>query len=98
MDRRNFIDKVSRLTGDSREQTSALLDALGAVVAEKCSEAETIALPGFGSFEPRKRLEREALHPATGRRILVPPRITLTFRSSTRLKQRLTNTGNEPQS
>lgn len=91
MDRRNFIDKVSRLTGDSRELTSDMLDSLGDIVAQKCCEGESIALPGFGSFEPKKRLEREATHPATGRRILVPPRITLSFRPSARLRARALN-------
>ncbi|MDE5673785.1 MAG: HU family DNA-binding protein, partial [Muribaculaceae bacterium] len=54
-------------------------------------DLDSISVPSFGTFEPRKRLERVALHPASGKRLLVPPKIVLTFKPSVLLKQKTRN-------
>jgi DNA-binding protein HU-beta/integration host factor subunit alpha len=50
---------------------------------------DTVVVPSFGAFEPKKRNERVMIHPSTGRRMLVPPRIVLTFKISQVLKAKL---------
>ncbi|MDE6057969.1 MAG: HU family DNA-binding protein, partial [Muribaculaceae bacterium] len=52
---------------------------------------DSVTFPGFGSFEPRKRIERIAFHPSSGKRMLIPPKITMTFRPSSLLKQKVRN-------
>lgn len=68
-----------------------MVTALCQVLTEAALEGDSVTFPGFGSFEPRKRIERIALHPSTGKRMLIPPKITLTFRPSTLLKQKVRN-------
>lgn len=92
MDRRSFIDSVSARTELSKEKTGMLLDAFRDIIAERCGEADSIAIPGFGTFESKKRLERVAVHPATGKRLLVPPKISLAFKPSAILKQKVNKT------
>lgn len=74
-----------------KEETSEMTASLCQVLTEAALEGDTVTYPGFGSFEPRKRMERIAVHPSTGKRMLIPPKITLTFKPSTLLKQKVRN-------
>ena len=94
MDRKSFIDIVSERIDAPKETVSQLIDAFRDILSEKCSESDSVALPSFGTFEPRKMMERIAIHPASGKRLLVPPKITLSFKPSAILKQKLNS---EPQ-
>ncbi len=89
MERSEFIESISRQTELPREAVEKLTDAFRDILASKAGEGDAVTLPGFGSFEPKKRLERIAYHPATGRKLLVPPKITLVFRPSAILKQKI---------
>lgn len=89
MDRKTITDKISRKLNADKSAISSLFDSLSEVMAERCSELDYIAVPGFGTFEPKKKNERIAVHPATGRRLLVPPKIVLSFKPSSLLKQKV---------
>ena len=89
MDNRKLIEKVARKLGRDKQDRARLLDAFTGIVAARCSELDTIAIPGFGSFEPRKRNERIQYNPSNGKRTLMPPRVTLTFKVSNVLKNKL---------
>lgn len=89
MDRTSLLAAVAAQTGMSEETAGRILDAFRDTIAEKCAEADVIALPQFGTFESRKRVERVAIHPATGKRILVPPKVSLVFKPSSMLKQKV---------
>lgn len=89
MDRRTAIDLIAKKLDISRDEANTLFDGLRGIMAERCAELDSIAIPGFGTFEPRKKEERIAMHPATGKRILVPPKIVLSFKPSSLLKQKV---------
>lgn len=89
MDYKTFLDTLSQRVNAGKEDTSEMVASLCQVLSEAALEGNSVTFPGFGSFEPRKRNERIALHPATGKRMLIPPKITLTFRPSTLLKQKV---------
>lgn len=86
---------ISERTGRSVEEVETLLRSFGELVAEEVGQGDTISLPGFGTFEPKMREERVALHPATGKRILVPPKLSMTFKPSALLRQKVRKAGNE---
>lgn len=89
MDNRKLIDKVARKLGRDKQDVAKLMEAFTSIIAARCSELDTIAIPGFGSFEPRKRNERIQYNPANGKRALLPPRVTLNFKLSNVLKNKL---------
>ena len=91
MDYKTFLDTLSQRINAEKEDTSEMIASLCQVLTEAALEGDTVTFPGFGSFEPRKRMERIALHPSTGKRMLIPPKITLAFRPSTMLKQKVRN-------
>ena len=89
MDNKKFIEELSSRLDVSLNTVNLLIEGLNKEIAKSATELDTIVVPGFGVFEPKLREERVALHPASGKRLLVPPRIYLTFKQSPVLKQRI---------
>lgn len=89
MDRRTLTEILSRKLGMEKEETGALIDSLRNMIAVGARDMDSVSLPGFGTFEPKKRLERITTHPASGKRILIPPKIVMTFKPSAVLKQKV---------
>ena len=91
MDNKTFIEELSRRLDISRETVASLTEAFSRSLGNSAGEMESLVIPNFGIFEPRMRQERIALHPASGKKLLVPPRIVLSFKCSPTLKQRINN-------
>lgn len=89
MDNKKFIEELSSRLDISIGTVSTLIESLGKELSSAASNVDSVVVPGFGTFESRLREERIALHPASGKRLLVPPRIYLTFKQSPLLKQKI---------
>jgi len=89
VDNKTLIERISADSGLSQEDVSKMLKALAGQIRENAVNGDSVSVPGFGTFEPRKRSERLNIHPATGKRMLLPPKIILSFKPSALLKQRL---------
>ena len=66
--------------------TRMLVQHLIAELTSQLEDENVVVISNFGSFEVKKRLERVVVNPGTGQRMLVPPRLALTFRASTTLR------------
>lgn len=91
MDYKTFIETLSKRINAGKEETSDMVASLCGVISDCALEGDIVSFPGFGNFEPKKRNERVSVHPATGKRMLLPPKITLAFKPSTLLKQKVRN-------
>ena len=89
MDNKKLVDTIAANMGRSTEDVSKLLEAFADVLSTRCGEMDSVIVPSFGSFEPKKRNERVMIHPSSGRRLLVPPKIVLGFKMSKVLKSKL---------
>ena len=89
MDNKALLDTVAERINRDAEDVNKLVDALISVVKTRCGELDNIAVPGFGTFETKKKLERVVVNPTTGKRMLIPPKIVLSFRPSALLKNKL---------
>lgn len=89
MDNKTFTDILSSRLDISLTTVNTLIEAMGSEFAKAASNLDGVVVPGFGTFEPRLREERVSLHPASGKRLLVPPRIYLSFKQSPLLKQKI---------
>lgn len=87
MDTKQLIRALADRSGRSSKETEIMLNGFITVVKKQCSEMDTISIPGFGSLEPRKRMEKITVHPSTGKRILIPPKVVLIFKMSAILKK-----------
>lgn len=89
MDNKKLVETLASNLGRSADDVNKLLEGLSGVLRSRCGELDSVSVPGFGTFEPRKRNERVMVNPQTGKRMLVPPKIVLGFKVSNILKSKL---------
>ena len=89
MDNKKLVETMANNLGRTTEDVNKLMEAFASVLYARCSDMDSVAVPSFGAFEPRKRNERVLRNPATNKRMLVPPKIVVGFRVSKVLKSKL---------
>ncbi len=89
MEHKQLRKIISERTGRQPSDVDALIEGLAVVIRESCAELDTVAVPTFGSFVPVKHDEEIVEDLSTGKRMLLPPEITLEFIPSTRLAKHL---------
>ncbi|MCH5244926.1 MAG: HU family DNA-binding protein [Muribaculaceae bacterium] len=90
MDNMTFIKQLGERINYDEGETSRLIELMASTFASIASEVNSIAIPGFGTFQPVKENEKIDVLP-TGKRMLVPPHISLTFKESVVLRKKLKN-------
>ena len=88
MNNKEFISELSRRLGYSNKDTTRLVSSLLRVMTQELQDGKTVALQGFGTFEVKKKLERVSVNPATQQRMLIPPKLVLTYKPSITLKEK----------
>ena len=89
MDNKKLVSRLSAKLGKSRDDVGKLLEGFTAVVTTATSEMDSIAIPGFGTFEPVKTEECIKTNPSNGKRCLYPPKMEMVFTASNILKKKL---------
>lgn len=89
MDNNKLVETIAANMGRSTKDVSKLLEAFAGVLRTRCGEMDSVHVPGFGVFETKKRNERVMVHPATHKRMLVPPKVVVGFKVSNVLKAKL---------
>lgn len=70
------------------KDTTQLLNSTVSVMTKQLQDGDTIAIQGFGTFEVKKKMERISVNPVTQQRMLVPPKLVLTYKPSNVLKDK----------
>lgn len=89
MDNKTLIEILVKRLDKDKSFVESTIDTFASIAKEKLCAMDSIAIPGFGSFESKKRMERISVNPSTGKRMLVPPKITVAFKPSVLLKQKM---------
>lgn len=89
MDTKTLAGILSDNLGREPEDVAILIRSISDILAAAVKQGDMVAVPGFGTFEPKMREERVATHPSTGKKILVPPKLSMVFKPSAILKQRV---------
>ncbi len=89
MNNKEFIERLTEKLKTTPEETQDSINALSNAIIEMLDDETLLALKGFGTFEVRKRIERIAVNPATQQKMLIPPKLTISFRPSPILKERI---------
>ena len=89
MDSKSFIETLAKRLGTDEDSIVFLTSALARSLTRACADGQSVAIAGFGTFEAKVRRERIAQHPATGHRVLLPPKTVLQFKPSAVLKQKV---------
>lgn len=89
MNNKEFIAELAKRTEMTPKESQQLVDRLIEIMADALDDGDTINIQGFGSFETRKKTERIIVNPATKQRQLIPPKLTVSFKPSTVLKDKI---------
>ncbi len=89
MDHKSFLNRLQERLGKDKGEVDRYMAAFLHIVKERCSQMDSVSIQGFGSFEPKKKLERVVVNPTTGKRMLVPPKMVLTFKPGSAIKAKL---------
>lgn len=88
MNNKEFIAELSSRLGYSVKDTSNIVTSTVAVMTEQLQEGNSVIVQGFGTFDVKKKLERISVNPATKQRMLVPPKLVISFRPSNVIKDK----------
>lgn len=88
MNNKDFIAELSRRLGYTIKDTSELVSSLLSGMTQELQEGNVVTIQGFGTFEVKKKAERITVNPTTKQRMLVPPKLVLTYRPSAQLKDK----------
>lgn len=88
MNNKEFTSELAERLGYTIKDTSELINSLLSDMAQKLEEGNVITIQGFGSFEVKKKAERISINPVTKQRMLVPPKLVLSYRPSSTLKDK----------
>lgn len=83
MNNKEYIAEQSRHTGFSQDDTQRMVRCVVEGMSQKFDEGIGVSIANFGVFEIKKRMERIVVNPSSGQRMLVPPKIVVTFKAET---------------
>ncbi len=88
MNNKDFISELSAKMGRSSKETSDLVASLLSEMTRQLEEGNTVYIQGFGTFEVKKKIERISVNPVSKQRMLVPPKLVLSYKPSASLKDK----------
>ena len=88
MNNKEFTSELARKTGTPLNETTDLISTLLIEMTRQLVEGNTIYIQGFGTFEVKKKAERISVSPLTKQRMLVPPKLVLSYKPSASLKDK----------
>lgn len=88
MNNKEFTSELSERLGYTIKGTSELIGSLLSDMTQELEEGNMIAIQGFGSFEVKKKAERISINPVSKQRMLVPPKLVLSYKPSNTLKDK----------
>jgi len=89
MNNKQFLTELSGKCQMSAESAAEQIQTLIGVMENVWKNGDSVSLSGFGVLEVKKKNERVSVNPTTGVRMLVPPKLVLTYKPSSLLKDKL---------
>jgi len=86
---KRFVEEIARRTGLSEESAREASDEIAKLLTGWLKEGDMLSLQGFGTFEVNKRKERISVHPVTGKRWLIPPKLIPVFKPGPTLRGKI---------
>ena len=89
MDYKQLRRRVAERLGRPVADVDALAKGLAKVFRESLAEMDSVAIPTFGTFTPAVRPDSVTTDLSTGKRVLLPPEVQLSFTPGAMLLKRL---------
>lgn len=88
MNNKEFTSELSKRLGYTAKDTSRLTASLLSCLTQQLEDGATVSVQSFGQFEVKKKAERISVNPTTKQRMLVPPKLVLSYKPSAALKEK----------
>lgn len=88
MNNKEFINRIAARLDLPAKDVQKLVDRFVSELTERLDDDSSLSIQGFGTFEVKKKLERVVTNPTTKQRMLVPPKLVLSFKPSPAMKEK----------
>lgn len=88
MNNKEFISELAHRLGYTNKDASQLVSSVIGIMTQELQDGNNVAIQGFGTFEVKKKMERISVNPVSQQRMLIPPKLVLTYKPSTVLKEK----------
>jgi len=88
----NYAELVTALSQKlqmNRAEVGKRMDDTTAIITDELIKNNVVSIMNFGTMEVRKRLERISIHPNTGKKLLVPPKLIVKYKTSVSFNKKL---------
>jgi DNA-binding protein HU-beta len=87
MNKQDLVATVAAELDLSKREASDAVDAVIDTIARSVAKGDKVSIPGFGSFEKRKRAARTARNPQTGAPIKIAATSVPAFKAGKEFKE-----------
>ena len=87
MNRKELVEEIADMTGQSRSVADAFVSSFIDVVSTNMKKRDGVRLVGFGTFSVAKRKARSGRNPQTGAEIKIPARKAPVFKAGALLRK-----------
>lgn len=91
MNNKELVAELARRLGKTQKEIGSLLAIATDAMVGAMNEETLLSIQGFGSFEVRKKQDRILINPVTKQKMVIPPKLSLTFKVGTTYKNKLKN-------
>ena len=88
MNNKEFILELSKKTGYSSKDVTQYVSSLLNIMSQELQDGNSVSIQGFGTFDVKKKMERISVNPITHQRMLIPPKLVLSYKPSVSLKEK----------
>ena len=88
LNNKEFISELSKRTGYNSKDTTLFVSTILKAMTQELQNGKTVVIQSFGTFEVKKKLERISVNPTTQQRMLIPPKLVLSYKPSVSLKEK----------
>lgn len=88
LNNKEFIAELSHRFGYTQKDAAQLVTSVIGVMSKEWQKGNVVSIQNFGIFEVKKKLERISVNPLTKQRMLIPPKLALSYKPSTTLKEK----------
>lgn len=85
----DIVETICVKNGFLKKQSIETLETLLEIIKQTLESGDDVLASGFGKFCVRHKNERKGRNPATGEDMMLTPRKVVTFRCSSKLRDRL---------
>lgn len=89
MNNKEFIAELAQQTGYKQKDVEHLVRTMVDAMGDIFENEDSVIVPNFGVFEVKKKLERIVVNPGTQQRMLVPPKLVLSFKPTASIKEKV---------